>query len=141
MSEYKTLNTIAYEHLRRMIYSGELQFRKIYSETKLARELSVSRTPMRDALMRHGIPILPHTARQTVRADYPLYDYIICMDYANMNMLDRIYGGDPEGKISLLLTWAGEIREVADPWYTWDFDKAISDITRGCAALKKALKI
>lgn len=64
MSEYKTLNTIAYEHLRRMIYSGELEFRRIYSETKLARELSISRTPMRDALNRlcqeRYIDILPN---------------------------------------------------------------------------------
>ena len=64
MSEYKTLNNIAYEHLRRMIYSGELEFKRIYSETKLARELAISRTPMRDALNRLAqeryIDILPN---------------------------------------------------------------------------------
>lgn len=64
MSEYKTLNTLAYDHLRRMIYSGELEFKRIYSETKLARELSISRTPMRDALNRLAqeryIDILPN---------------------------------------------------------------------------------
>lgn len=64
MSEYKTLNNIAYDHLRRMIYSCDLEFNRIYSETKLARELSISRTPMRDALNRLAqeryIDILPN---------------------------------------------------------------------------------
>jgi len=64
MSEYRTLNNIAYDHLRRMIYSGEIEFNRIYSETKLARELSISRTPMRDALNRLAqeryIDILPN---------------------------------------------------------------------------------
>ena len=64
MQEYKTLNNIAYDHLRRMIYDGELAFNRIYSETKLARELSISRTPMRDALNRLAqeryIDILPN---------------------------------------------------------------------------------
>lgn len=64
MSEYRTLNNLAYDHLRRMIYSGELGFNRIYSETKLARDLSISRTPMRDALNRLAqeryIDILPN---------------------------------------------------------------------------------
>ncbi len=64
MSEYKTLNTIAYEHIRRMIYDGELAFNRIYSETKLAAQLSISRTPVRDALNRLAqeryIDILPN---------------------------------------------------------------------------------
>lgn len=63
MSEYKPLNNLAYEHLRRMIYTGELKFRKVYSETKLAAQLNISRTPMRDALNRLSqeryIDILP----------------------------------------------------------------------------------
>lgn len=64
MSEYKALNTIAYEHLRRMIYASELEFNKVYSETKLAAQLSISRTPIRDALNRlvqeRYIDILPN---------------------------------------------------------------------------------
>ncbi|MDO4865522.1 MAG: GntR family transcriptional regulator [Clostridia bacterium] len=64
MSEYKTLNTIAYDHIRRMIYDGELAFNRIYSETKLAAQLSISRTPIRDALNRLAqeryIDILPN---------------------------------------------------------------------------------
>lgn len=64
MSEYRMLNNIAYDHLRRMIYNGELEFNKIYSETKLAKQLSISRTPMRDALNRMAqeryIDILPN---------------------------------------------------------------------------------
>ena len=64
MADYKALNTIAYEHLRRMIYSSELEFNKVYSETKLAAQLSISRTPIRDALNRLSqeryIDILPN---------------------------------------------------------------------------------
>jgi len=64
MTEYRTLNTVAYDHLRKMIYGGELEFNKIYSETKLARQLSISRTPIRDALNRLAqercIDILPN---------------------------------------------------------------------------------
>ena len=64
MAEYKALNTIAYEHLRRMIYGSELEFNKVYSETKLAAQLSISRTPIRDALNRlvqeRYIDILPN---------------------------------------------------------------------------------
>ena len=64
MSEYKALNTIAYEHLRRMIYASELEFNRVYSETRLAAQLSISRTPIRDALNRLAqeryIDILPN---------------------------------------------------------------------------------
>ena len=64
MSEYRALNTIAYDHLRKMIYASELEFNKVYSETKLAAELSISRTPIRDALNRLAqeryIDILPN---------------------------------------------------------------------------------
>lgn len=95
--------------------------------------------PMRDALLRRGIPILPHAARQTVRADYARYDHIICMDAENARRLLVIYGGDPDGKISLLMSWAGENREVEDPWYTWRFDQVVREIERGCAGIISSL--
>ena len=91
--------------------------------------------PMRRALARRGIPIVPHRARQTTAADYGRYDYIIGMDEENRFDLLRIYHGDPADKISLLMEWAGERREVSDPWYTRDFEKALDDIERGCRAL------
>lgn len=95
--------------------------------------------PMRRSLMNHGIPLVPHRARKTTRSDYGAYDYIIGMDEENRYDLHRIYGGDPEGKVSLLMSWAGINDEVSDPWYTRDFDRALSDIEKGCKALLKAL--
>ncbi|MBQ8092441.1 MAG: low molecular weight phosphotyrosine protein phosphatase [Clostridia bacterium] len=95
--------------------------------------------PMRRTLMNHNIPLVPHRARKTTRADYGKYDYIIGMDEENRYDLHRIYGGDPEGKVSLLMSWAGEDAEVSDPWYTRDFDMALQDIMEGCKALYQTL--
>lgn len=97
--------------------------------------------PMRRALERRGIPIFPHRARRTDRSDYDKYDYIIGMDEENRCDLEYIYRGDPQGKISLLMEWAGERREVSDPWYTRDFEKALDDIERGCRALADKLEL
>ena len=63
------------------------------------------------------------------------YDLLIGMDSANLRNIHRICGGDPNGKVSLLLDWCGERRDVADPWYTGDFHATWDDITRGCRAL------
>ena len=77
-----------------------------------------------------------HHARQMTKYDYEYYDLIICMDHANVRNAQRITGGDPENKIRLLLDDSdrpGE--EVADPWYTGNFDATWRDVTEGCAAL------
>ena len=95
--------------------------------------------PMRSALNRKGIPLSEHHARKTSRQDYAEYDLIVGMDQENMTDLLRIYGGDPQHKISMLLQWAGDEGEVYDPWYTRDFDRALRDIERGCKALLKSL--
>ena len=95
--------------------------------------------PMRRAMAARGIPILPHRARRTDRSDYGRYDYIIGMDEENRYDLLRIYRGDPEHKISLLMEWAGEAREVSDPWYTRDFEGALDDIERGCRGLAEMI--
>ena len=97
--------------------------------------------PMRRALAAAGIPCVPHAAWQTAREDYARYDFIIGMDGENMADMRHIYGGDPAGKLSLLLDWAEERgRWVADPWYSRDFDGALAEIRRGCAALLEALR-
>ena len=82
-----------------------------------------------------GIPVIPHRAVQMTKADYDYYDYLIGMDSANIRNMTRIAGGDPEGKIYKLLTFAGSGRDVADPWYTGDFDATYRDVTAGCEAL------
>lgn len=96
--------------------------------------------PARRKLAEHGIACDGHAARQMTRADYDEYDYLIGMDSANRRNMQRICGGDPEGKISLLLEWAGCSDEVADPWYTGDFEATWRDVSRGCRALLDKLE-
>jgi len=91
--------------------------------------------PARRQLTAHGVPFTDHRARQLTRADYDRYDLLIGMDPNNLAAMRRICGGDPEGKLRLLLSYTGENRAVADPWYTGDFDCAWRDIERGCRAL------
>ena len=68
-------------------------------------------------------------------ADYGRYDLLVGMDQANLQNMRRICGGDPEGKLHLLMEFAGRSGDVADPWYTRDFDTAWSDIEEGCRGL------
>lgn len=82
-----------------------------------------------------GIPVLPHRARQVTRNDYDQYDLLIIMDDENMWGMNRIIGKDPEEKIHMLLEYTGENRDVADPWYTGDFESTYRDVSRGCKAL------
>ena len=87
-----------------------------------------------------GIPVVPHRAVQMTASDYEYYDYLIGMDSANIRNMNRIAGGDPEGKIYKLLTFADSGRDVADPWYTGDFDATYDDVVRGCEAFLAFLK-
>ena len=96
--------------------------------------------PARRKLSEHGISCAGKEARQTSRADYKRFDYLIGMDAANIRNMARIYGGDPEGKISMLLSHAGISRDVADPWYTGDFESTWQDVMTGCTALLEELK-
>lgn len=90
----------------------------------------------RNKLAQVGIPLIPHRARQLTREDYLYYDYLIGMDTANIRAMTRIAGGnDSQGKIYKLLTFAGKGNDVADPWYTGDFDATYRDVSEGCAAL------
>ena len=84
-----------------------------------------------------GIPFTPRKARQITYADYENYDLIIGMDEENMRDLNRLTKGDPKDKVRLLMEFAGERRDVADPWYTGDFDTTYQDVKKGCAALLK----
>ena len=82
-----------------------------------------------------GIPVVPHRAVQMTKADYEYYDYLIGMDTANIRNMTRIADGDTDGKIYKLLTCTGSGRDVADPWYTGDFDATYEDVDAGCRAL------
>ena len=72
--------------------------------------------------------------------DYDYYDYLIGMDGANIRNMNRIVGGDPDGKIYKLLTFADSGRDVADPWYTGDFDATYEDVVAGCEGFLAFLK-
>lgn len=89
----------------------------------------------RGILDRLGIDYSHKRARQITKQDYDEFDYIVAMDRYNVTNLYRMLGGDPQGKITKLLDWAGIDRDVADPWYTGDFEKTYEDIEVGCTAL------
>ena len=73
------------------------------------------------------------------RVDYEIYDYLIGMDDWNIRNMERIAGGDPENKIHKLLDFAGKTRDIADPWYTGNFDAAYEDVMEGCLGLLSSL--
>ena len=78
------------------------------------------------------IPLVPHRAKQISLADYEKFDYIIGMDTANIRNLNRMLKGDPDGKVYKFLSFAGSGRDIADPWYTGNFDETYSDVVEGC---------
>lgn len=90
--------------------------------------------PAKAELAKHGLSCEGKRAVQLKREDYEKYDYLIGMDSANIRNMNRILGGDPEGKIYKLLSFAGSDRDVADPWYTGKFDVTYKDIEVGCEA-------
>ena len=85
-------------------------------------------------LKRVGIPVIPHRARQMTMTDYEYYDYLIGMDTANIRNMNRIAGGDPKSKIYKLPSFAGLSKDIADPWYTGNFDETYRDVLEGCEA-------
>ncbi len=95
--------------------------------------------PARQKLAEHGISCKGKTARQLCAEDYSCYDLLIGMEKVNLRSMQRICGGDPEGKMHLLLDGTASPHDVADPWYTGDFDAAWHDIEIGCRSLLEKL--
>ena len=89
----------------------------------------------RRRLRQAGIPCGGHRARQMCPADYGRFDLLIGMEEANLRDMRRIAGGDPAGKIHKLLDFSSRPRDIADPWYTGDFDATFDDVWEGCQAL------
>ena len=96
--------------------------------------------PARRKLAEHGISCAGKTARQLTKADYAQYDLLIGMDRANIRNMNRICGGDPDGKIKLLLSYTDRPGDVADPWYTGDFDATWRDVLEGCTGLLESIR-
>ena len=95
----------------------------------------------RSILAEHGISCKGKTARQMTRADYDRFDMIIGMDRWNLRNMQRICGGDPEGKIHLLMDFTSRPGDVADPWYTRNFEATWRDVVEGCKGILNALGI
>lgn len=95
--------------------------------------------PARRKLAEHGISCTGKTARQLTKTDYAQYDLLIGMDRANIRNMNRICGGDPDGKIKLLLSYTDRPGDVADPWYTVDFDATWRDVMESCQGLLKSI--
>ena len=96
--------------------------------------------PARRKLAEHGISSKGKTARQMTRCDYERFDLLIGMDSWNIRNMNAICGGDPEGKIHQLLDFTQRPGDVADPWYTGDFEATWQDVLLGCQALLAAYK-
>ena len=95
--------------------------------------------PAKRKLAEHGISCKGKTARQMKQADYDRFDLLIGMDEWNIRNMTRICGGDPENKIHKLLDYTTRRGDVADPWYTGDFDATWRDVTEGCQCLLQSL--
>lgn len=91
--------------------------------------------PVRRMLRQHGIDCSGKTARQITPEDYTRFDLLIGMDHANLRNMQRFFQGDPDQKLHLLLEYTNRPGEVADPWYSGDFDAAWRDIYAGCQEL------
>ena len=96
--------------------------------------------PARQKLAEHGISCKGKTARQITRADYSYDDLIIGMDTYNMRNMLRCFGGDDEGKVHKLMDFTSRKGDVADPWYTGNFDATWRDCLEGCTELLKSLE-
>ena len=93
----------------------------------------------RAKLRQMGIPFAKRRATLLSKADYAEYDYLVAMDAENVHDMLRLFGGDPNGKIYKLLRFADEDRDVADPWYTGNFDETYEDVLKGCTALLRMI--
>lgn len=89
----------------------------------------------KNKLKKVGVPFTPRRATQITKSDYDKYDFILCMDNNNIRNLSRIIPNDKDDKIKLLLDFSNNPRNIADPWYTGNFEDTYNDIIEGCEAL------
>ena len=96
--------------------------------------------PARRKLSELGIDCSGKRARKITREDYGRFDLILGADASNIRNMLRFWGGDPDNKIHLLLEFTSNPRDISDPWYTGDFDRALADIKAGCTGLLRKLE-
>lgn len=87
-----------------------------------------------------GVPLIPHRAIQMTKADYEEYDYLIGMDSMNIRNMLRIVGEDSQRKVYMLLDFSDSPRDIADPWYTGNFDQTYEDSVEGCRSLLENIR-
>ena len=96
-------------------------------------------TPMSEGtareLKKNNVPFTRRTSKLFLGSDYARFDYLVGLDRSNVRYMKEICGGDPAKKIFLLMDFAGEHRDVDDPWYTDDYEKTYRDVLIGCSAL------
>lgn len=93
-----------------------------------------------EILDQHHIDHTPRQARLATKRDYDAFDYLIGMDRHNLRDMQRLFRPDPERKLSLLMDWTGVARDIADPWYTGDFETTFDDVSAGCLSLLEHIK-
>ena len=91
--------------------------------------------PARRKLAEHGISCAGHAAHQMTRSEYEYYDYVVLMDRYNARNILRNIGSDDQGKLSMLMDYTNRPGDVADPWYTGDFEATWQDVLEGCTGL------
>ena len=96
--------------------------------------------PARKELAKHGISCEGKRAVQITKADYGKYDYILGMEQRNIRNILRIVGKDSGGKVKLLLDYSDDPRDIADPWYTGDFESTYRDVVEGCEGFLRYLE-
>lgn len=94
----------------------------------------------KEILDRYQIPYEPRQARLAKRSDYEAFDYLIGMDKFNRRDMLYLFNNDPKDKTSLLMDWTGNPHDVADPWYTGNFEVTYDDVSAGCIALLEHVK-
>ena len=101
-------------------------------------------TPMSEGtaheLKKNSIPFTRRGSKLLLESDYKKFDYLVGLDSSNVRDMKEICGGDPDGKIFLMMDFAGEHRDVADPWYTDDYAVSYRDILLGCSALIEKIR-
>ena len=131
---------------------AEYEMRRLVQESGLQDKIAVASAatsteelgqpvypPVRRLLAAKGIDCSEKRARQICRQDYAKYDLIIGMDDRNLRYMHRAFGGDPAGKLRLLMDYTSRPGSVSDPWYTGDFDSAWRDVQEGCRGLLQAV--
>ena len=140
------LGNICRSPMAEMIYNQLIRVNNRYDVTRCdsrglsTLELGNSIYPQAEqVLTKHNIKVDDHKADVIKKDDYENYDIIICMDNANIDELVNFFGGDPDNKIHLLMSYADKDEEIEDPWYTGNFDKVYNLIEEGCTSLFKKL--